>query len=135
MERLYCELQAFPLPEWIIQPGMFQAVVATIRSPGRGWTSAAFTHGLAPWLQFSGTSRPCFAPTDASCPLTQQGQRASRPLMLHCSRELFDRQGIEHVLRSQPCATRLQHSEADLFHVRSVMRVRIDHDLNSVLLG
>src|SRR5260370_6499329 len=57
------------------------------------------------------------------------------PRVLHRLSKLLDRQRVEHICRSQPSPPRLQHSKTDLLHMRSVVRVSIDHDLYSVLLG
>ena len=44
-------------------------------------------------------------------------------------------QRIQHVVFCQPGAAGLQNAVADLFHVRGVMGVGVDHDLHALLLG
>ena len=53
--------------------------------------------------------------------------------MLHCPRKLFNRERVEYVGWSKPGSSRLEHAEADLLHVRRVMRIGVDDNLDAPL--
>src|SRR5439155_7994490 len=56
-----------------------------------------------------------------------------QPLVLHCPRKLFNWKRIEYVARNKPGSSRLEDAEADLLHVRRVMRIGVDDNLDAPL--
>src|SRR5258708_2938554 len=57
------------------------------------------------------------------------------PASTHDLGKLRRRQRIQHVLLGQPRATKLQNTIANVFHVRSVVRVCINDELYSLRVG
>ena len=58
---------------------------------------------------------------------------SSIPPMLHRPCELLGGQRVEHIIFCEPGAAGLDHSVANLVHVRSVVGVGVDHDLHAQL--
>src|ERR1051326_1896110 len=58
---------------------------------------------------------------------------ACRPFLFHSGGEFVRWQRVQDVGLRQPCPSRLQDAKADFFHMRSVVRIRVDHDFHPAL--
>src|SRR5271165_5732451 len=57
------------------------------------------------------------------------------PHVLHGFCEFLGGQRVQHIVFGEPGAAGLQDAVADFFHVRSVVRIGVDHNLHALLLG